>query len=121
MAARAIGSATISFGMVSIPIKLFSAAESSASITFNWLHKKGGTRLKPQYYCPQDGDVVQRDDMVKGYEFSKDRYVTFTPDELKALEEEATQTVEITEFVPLEKVDTIYFDTPYYLGPNNGG
>jgi DNA end-binding protein Ku len=121
MAARAIGSATISFGMVSIPIKLYSAAESSAAITFNWLHKKCSSRLKQQYYCPQDGEVVQRDDMTKGYEFAKDRYVTFTPDELKALEEEATQTVEITEFVPIEKIDPIYFDRPYYLGPDKGG
>ena len=121
MAARAIGSATISFGMVSIPIKLYSAAESAAAITFNWLHKKCGSRLKQQYYCPQDGEVVQRDDMMKGYEFAKDRYVMFTPDELKALEEEATQTVEITEFVPIEKIDPIYFDRPYYLGPDKGG
>ncbi len=121
MAARAIGSATVSFGMVSIPIKLYSATESAAAITFNWLHKKCGSRLKQQYYCPQDNEVVSRDDMVKGYEFAKDRYVTFTPEELKALEEESTQTIEITEFVPLEKVDPIYFERPYYLGPDKGG
>jgi len=121
MAARAIGSATISFGMVTIPIKLYSAAESSAAITFNWLHKKCSSRLRQQYICPQDDEVVQRDDMIKGYEFAKDRYVTFTPDELKALEEESTQTVEITEFVPIDKIDPIYFDRPYYLGPDKGG
>jgi DNA end-binding protein Ku len=121
MAARAIGSATVSFGMVSIPIKLYSAAESAAAISFNWLHEKCGSRLKQQYVCPQDNEVVTRDQMVKGYEFAKDRYVTFTPDELKALEEEATQTVEITEFVPIDKIDPIYFDRPYYLGPDKGG
>jgi DNA end-binding protein Ku len=119
--ARAIGSATVSFGMVSIPIKLYSATEAAAAITFNWLHKKDGSRLKQQYYCPQDNEIVARDDMVKGYEFAKDRYVTFTPDELKALEEEATQTVEISEFVPLDRIDPIYFDRPYYLGPDKGG
>jgi DNA end-binding protein Ku len=121
MAARAIGSATVSFGMVSIPIKLYSATESAAAITFNWLHKKDGSRLKQQYYCPQDNEIVARDDMVKGYEFAKDRYVTFTPDELKALEEEATQTVEINEFVPIDRIDPLYFDRPYYLGPDKGG
>ena len=121
MPARAIGSATVSFGMVSIPIKLYSATESAVSITFNWLHKKCGSRLKQHSYCPQDNEVVSRDDMIKGYEFAKDRYVTFTADELKALEEEATQTVEINEFVPIAKVDPIYFDRPYYLGPDKGG
>jgi DNA end-binding protein Ku len=121
MPARAIGSATVSFGLVSIPVKLYSATESSAAITFNWLHKKCGTRLKTQYVCPQDEEKVPRDDMVKGYEFAKDRYVTFSPEELKALEEEATQAIDITEFVPLEKIDPIYFDRPYYLGPDKGG
>ena len=121
VAVRAIGSATVSFGMVSIPIKLYSATESAAGITFNWLHKKCGTRLKQQYFCPQDDEIVARDDMVKGFEFAKDRYVTFTPEEQKALEEESTQAIEITEFVPLEKVDPIYFERPYYLGPDKGG
>ena len=121
MPARAIGTATVSFGLVSIPVKLFSAAESSASVTFNWLHKKCNTRLKQQYVCPQDSETVTRDEMVKGYEFAKDRYVTFTPEELKALEEEATQAIDIVEFVPLAKIDPIYFDRPYYLGPDKGG
>jgi DNA end-binding protein Ku len=121
MPARAIGSATVSFGLVSIPVKLFSAAESSAAVTFNWLHKKCNTRLKQQYVCPTDNETVTRDDMVKGYEFAKERYVTFTPEELKALEEEATQAIDIVEFVPLAKIDPIYFDRPYYLGPDKGG
>ncbi|MGH7899368.1 MAG: Ku protein [Candidatus Binatia bacterium] len=121
MPPRAIASVTVSFGLVSIPVKLYTAAESAAAVSFNWLHKKCGSRLKMQYFCPQDTEVVQRDDMTKGYEFTKDRYVTFTPEELKALEEESTQTIELTEFVPAEKVDPIYFDRAYYLGPDKGG
>jgi len=121
MPARALGSATVSFGLVSIPVKLYSATESAAAITFNWLHAKCGSRLKQQYVCPTDNETVARGDMVKGYEFAKDRYVTFTPEELKAIEEESTQTIEITEFVPLAKIDPIYFDKPYYLGPDKGG
>src|SRR5262245_66661506 len=88
--ARAIAGATISFGLVSIPVKLFAATQASAGVSFNLLHKKCSTRLKQQYICPTDNEIVHRDDMVKGYEFSKDQYVTFTPDELKALEEKAT-------------------------------
>ncbi|MBI2963954.1 MAG: Ku protein [Deltaproteobacteria bacterium] len=121
MPARAIGSATISFGLVSIPVKLYSATESTAAISFNWLHKKCGSRVKQQYVCPRDDEAVSRDDLVKGYEFAKDRYVTFTPEELKALEQESTQAIEITEFVPPARIDPIYFDKPYYLGPDKGG
>ena len=85
------------------------------------LHRKCGSRLKQQLFCPKDSEVVPRDETVKGYEFAKDRYVTFTAEELEALEEKATQTVEITEFVPLDKVDPIFFDKAYYLGPDKGG
>ena len=99
--ARAIAGATISFGLVSIPVKLFAATQASAGVSFNLLHKKCSTRLKQQYICPTDNEIVQRDDMVKGYEFAKDQYVTFTPDELKALEEKATGSIDIAEFVPL--------------------
>lgn len=121
MSARSIASGTISFGLVSIPVKLFSATQSSAAISFNLLHGKCGSRLKQQYICPrEDNVVVQRDEMVKGYEFAKDRYVTFTPEELKSLEEESTQQIEIAEFVPASKIDPIYLDKPYYLGPEQG-
>ena len=89
MAARAIGTATVSFGLVSIPVKLFSATESERQISFNLLHKKCGSRLKQHYVCPQDNETVTRDDMVKGYEFAKDQYVQFTPEEIKSLEEDA--------------------------------
>jgi len=121
MPARPIASATVSFGLVSVPVQLYSAAESSAAVTFNWLHKKCGSRLKQQYVCSKDGEQVERDDMIKGYEFSKGQYVLFTPEELKALEERATGAIEIMEFVPLSQVDRIYVEKAYYLGPDKGG
>lgn len=122
MPARAIATATVSFGLVTIPVKLFPATQpSSAGISFNLLHKDCGSRLKQQYVCIKEEVIVPRDDMIKGYEFAKDQYVTFTTDELKALEEKATQTVDIAEFVPLDKVDPVYFDKPYYLAPEKGG
>jgi DNA end-binding protein Ku len=121
MALRSMASATISFGLVSIPVRLFSATQPSAGLSFNLLHKKCGSRVKQQYVCPTDGEKVERDEMVKGYEFAKDQYVTFTPEELKALEETSSQAIEIAEFVPLASVDPIYFDKPYYLGPDRGG
>ena len=121
MAARSIGSLTVSFGLVSIPVKLYSATESSRAISFNFLHKACGSRLKQQYICAKEEVVVPREDMVKGYEFAKDQYVMFSPEELKALEEAGTHTAEITEFVPIESVDPIYFDKAYYLAPDKGG
>lgn len=121
MAANAIGSATISFGLVSVPVKLYSSAESSGRISFNLLHKTCGTRLKQQYYCPRDEEIVTREDMVKGYEFSKGQYVQFTPEELKSLEEKATNSIDIAEFVPLDEVDRIWLDRTYFLGPDKGG
>jgi DNA end-binding protein Ku len=121
MPARPLSTATVSFGLVSVPVQLYSAAESSAAVSFNLLHKKCGSRLKQQYFCVKDGEKVERDDMVKGYEFSKDRYVQFTKDELKALEEKGTGSVNITEFVPLKQVDRLYLDKVYYLGPDKGG
>ena len=121
MSARPIASGTISFGLVSIPIKLYAAADASAAISFNMLHGTDSSRLKQQYVCAKDGEIVSRDQMVKGYEFSKDRYVTFTPEELKALEEQSTQSIEVVEFVPITKIDPVYFDKPYYLEPQKGG
>jgi len=121
MAARSIASLTISFGMVSIPVKLYSATEASRAISFNMLHKTCGSRLKQQYICVKEDVVVPREETVKGYEFAKDQYVMFTPEELKALEETGTHSAEITEFVPLKTVDPVYFDKAYYLGPDKGG
>ncbi len=121
MAARSIASLTVSFGLVSIPVKLYSATQSSGTISFNLLHKGCGSRLKQQYLCAKEEVVVPREDMVKGYEFAKDQYVMFTPEELKALEETGTHTADITEFVPIESVDPVYFDKAYYLAPDKGG
>jgi len=121
MAARSIASLTISFGLVSIPVKLFSATEASRAISFNLLHKACGSRLKQQYLCVKEEVQVAREDMVKGYEFAKDQYVIFTPQELKALEEAGTHTADITEFVPIESVDPLFFDKAYYLAPDKGG
>jgi DNA end-binding protein Ku len=121
MAARSIASLLVSFGMVSIPVKLYAATQASAGISFNLLHGACGSRLRQQYVCIKEDVVVERADMVKGYEFAKDQYVTFTPDELTALGEKATQTVEIDEFVPAESIDPIYYDKAYFLGPDKGG
>jgi DNA end-binding protein Ku len=121
MAARSIASLTVSFGLVSIPVKLYSATEASRAISFNLLHKGCGSRLKQQYFCAKEEVPVAREDMVKGYEFTKDQYVVFTPEELKALEETGTHSAEITEFVPLASVDPVYYDKAYYLAPDKGG
>jgi DNA end-binding protein Ku len=122
MAARALASVTVSFGMVSIPVKLYAATQPQAAVSFNLLHGGGcGSRLKQQYVCAREGVVVERADMVKGYEFAKDQYVTFTPEELKELEEKGTQMIEISEFVPAESIDPIYYDKAYFLGPDKGG
>jgi len=119
MAARSIGSGTISFGLVSIPIRLFVATHSE-SLSFNMLHQACGTRIKQQLYCPHCERVIERSETVKGFEFEKDRYVTFGDEELKALEAEANRSIDIHEFVPLDKVDPIFFEDAHYLGPDKG-
>jgi DNA end-binding protein Ku len=121
MAARSIGSLTVSFGLVAIPVKLYSATEASRQLSFNLLHKTCGSRLKQQYLCIKEDVPVARDEMVKGYEFAKDQYVMFSPEELKAMEEAGTHAADIAEFVPLESVDPVYFDKAYYLAPDKGG
>jgi DNA end-binding protein Ku len=122
MPARSIGNATISFGLVSVPVNLYSSSESKTSVSFNQLHKKCGTRLKQQLVCPKDNnEVVPRDEIVKGYEFAKDQYVVISAEELKALEEKATGMIDVLEFVPLAQVDREYLEKVYYLGPDKGG
>ena len=121
MPARPISSATLSFGLVSVPIQLYSSSEAKASISFNWLHKECGSRLKQQYVCKQDGKVVENDDRMKGYEFAKGQFVTFSKEELKALEQERSESIEVTEFVPAGQVDRVWLDKVYYLGPDKGG
>jgi len=120
MPPHSLGSGTISFGLVSIPVRLYTAA-SSGGVSFNLLHAKCGNRIKQQTFCPVCNEVVERNQLVKGYEFSKDQYVRFDDDELKALEGEASKIIDIAEFVPLPSVDPIYFEKTYYLGPDKGG
>jgi DNA end-binding protein Ku len=119
--ARSIASLTISFGLVAIPVKLYSATVSSERISFNLLRQKDGSRVKQQYVAVNDGKPVERSEMVKGYEFAKDQYVMFTPEELKALEDTTTHAIDIGQFVPLDSVDPLYFDGTYYLAPDKGG
>jgi DNA end-binding protein Ku len=121
MAARSIASLTVSFGLVSIPVKLYSATEASKAISFNMLHKACGSRLRQQYICQKEEISVPREDIVKGYEFAKDQYVMFTAEELKAMEEAGTHTADITEFVPIDSIDPVFFDKAYYLAPDKGG
>jgi DNA end-binding protein Ku len=121
MAPRAIGTATISFGLVSVPCKLYTAADSSSGISFNMIDPDSGSRVKYQYVRASDGEKVERSSLVKGYEFAKDRYVTFSDEELKAIEAKSDNSIDIEEFVPREKVGREYIDKIYYLGPDKGG
>lgn len=121
MAARAIASTTISFGLVTVPVKLYSTGQTASKVSFNLIHEACQARLRQQYVCLQCEEVVEKEEIVKGYEFAKDQYVLFTPEELKAMEMRATHAIEITEFVPLAQVDPIHFEKAYYLGPDQGG
>ena len=120
MPPHSIGSGTISFGLVSIPVRMYTAA-SSAGVAFNMLHAKCGSRIRQHTFCPQCNMTVDRAELVRGYEFAKDQYVRVGEEELKALEGEASKIIGIAEFVPLDKVDPIYFEKTYYLGPDKGG
>ncbi len=120
MPLHSLGSGTISFGLVSIPIRMYASA-SPQGVSFNMLHAKCGSRVRQQYVCPVDNVVVERNEIVKGYEFAKDQYVTVADAELKALEGEESKTIDIAEFVPIDRVDPIYFEKTYYLGPDKGG
>ncbi len=119
--ARSIASLTISFGLVAIPVKLYSATLSSERISFNLLRQRDGSRVKQQYIAVADGQPVERSEIVKGYEVAKDQYVMFSPEELKELEDTTTHAIDIGQFVPLESVDPVYFDGTYYLAPDKGG
>ena len=120
MAARSIASLSLSFGLVSIPVKLYSATESSSGVGFNLLHSCG-SRVKQQYLCIKENIPVERSEMQKGHEFEKDRYVMFAPAELKALEEPASSSIDIVSFIPVKAVDPIYYDKAYYLAPDKRG
>jgi DNA end-binding protein Ku len=120
MAARATASGTISFGLVSIPVKLYTATQSKA-VRFNMLDPKSHSRVKQQYVSAATGEKLERADLVKGYEYARDQYVVFSEDELKALEAKSDRTIEIEEFVPFDRVDPLYFEKSNLLGPDKGG
>lgn len=121
MPARTVGGGTVSFGLVSIPVRLYSTSETSGAVRFNMLDPSDNSRVKQQLINPRTGDVVERKETIKGYEFGKGQYVTFSDEEIKGLQEKASPAIEITEFVPLTEVEPIYFEKSYYLGPEKGG
>ncbi|MDE2692040.1 MAG: Ku protein [Acidobacteriota bacterium] len=121
MPARTVGGGTVSFGLVSIPVRLYSTSETSGAVRFNMLDPSDNSRVKQQLINPRTGDVVERKETIKGYEFGKGQYVTFSDEEIKELQEKASPAIEITEFVPLAEVEPIYFEKSYYLGPEKGG
>jgi DNA end-binding protein Ku len=118
---RPFASGSIAFGLVSIPVKLYSATEATEKISFNMIHKECGSRIQQQLFCPKDERTIGREETAKGYEFAKGQYVLFSEEELKAMEEKATQTIEISEFLPREAIDPIYFQKANYLAPDKGG
>ncbi len=117
---RSIASLTLSFGLVNVPVRLFSATESGADIRFNLLDKDG-SRLKQQYVNERTRKVVERKDMVKGYEIEDNQFVLFTPEELKELEEGSSHVIQIVSFVPLESIDPLFYDKSYLLAPDKRG
>ncbi len=121
MPARSVGVGTVSFGLVSIPVRLYSTSETGGSVRFNMLDPSDNTRVKQQLVNPRTGAVVERKETIKGYEFGKGQYVTFSDEEIKELQEKASPAIEITEFVPLAEIEPIYFEKSYYLGPEKGG
>jgi DNA end-binding protein Ku len=120
MAARANSSATISFGLVSIPVKVYTANRSK-SVSFNMLHAKDKSRLKQQYVCGSCGEPVDSESRVKGFEYARDQYVVMSDEELRALERKSDRTIEIEEFIPMERVDALYYERAQLLGPDKGG
>ena len=121
MPARSVGTGTVSFGLVSIPVRLYSTSETSGSVRFNMLDPSDNSRVKQQLVNQHSGEVVERKETIKGYEFGKGQYVTFSNEEIKELQEKAAPAIEIAEFVPLVEVEPIYFEKSYYLGPEKGG
>lgn len=117
---RSIASLTLSFGLVNVPVRLFSATESGADIRFNLL-AKDGSRLKQQYVNERTRKVVERKDMVKGYEVEDNQFVLFTPEELKELEEGSSHVIQIVSFVPLTSIDPLFYDKAYLLAPDKRG
>jgi DNA end-binding protein Ku len=121
MSARSIGSATIAFGLVSIPVKVYASTDSGSAISFHQINPATGARVRQRLVDGSTGEDVAYGDLVKGYEVGADQYVIFTKEELESAAAEATRAIDIEEFVPIATVDPIFFDTPYYLGPGQGG
>ncbi len=121
MSARPIASATVSFGLVSVPVKLYSTADNSQKVSFNWINPNTGARVKQRYWDAKEERLVEREELVKGYEFTREQYVLFTPDELKVLEAQSTNAIDIAEFIPFEQVERMYLAKAYFLGPDRGG
>ena len=120
MALRPLRNATISFGLVNIPVRFYTATRSE-DVHFNLLHRDCGSRVNRKWWCPQHDAAITYEDMIRGYEFAKNRYVTFTDEEIEALESDDNRAVEITEFVDLDQIDPVFFEKAYYLGPSPGG
>lgn len=120
MPARAVASGVISFGLVSIPVKLYTAA-SSEQVRFNMLDSRHGVRIKQQYYSPVDNKVLEKEEIIKGFEYARDQFVTFTEEELKTLEADRSNHMEIVEFVPISTFDFVQIEKTYYLGADKGG
>lgn len=118
--AASVWSGYLTFGLISMPVRLFSGARSSG-ISFNMLHRKDKSRLKQQYVCLKDGEVVERNDIVKGFEFRKDEYIVIEPEEIKKIEPKTAKTMEILEFVKASEVDPVYFESSYYMLPEEAG
>src|SRR6202161_739105 len=118
--AASVWSGHLTFGLISMPVRLFSGARSSG-ISFNMLHRTDKSRLKQQYVCQAEGVVVERNDIVKGYEFRKDEYIVIEPEEIKKIEPQTAKTMEILEFVKTNDVDPVYFESSYYMMPEEAG
>src|SRR6476660_8789544 len=116
---RSIWTGAISFGLVNVPVKLYSAV-SKKTVRFHQLHETDGVRIQQKRVCPADGEEVPFDQIVKGYEITPDQYVVVTPEELEAIEPRKTKTIDIEDFVDLEDIDPIFYDHPYYLLPDKG-
>ena len=121
MATRPTWQGYLRLSLVSCPVGLYTATSRGGEVHFNMLHKDCGTKLKQQYICPKHETIVDRENTVKGREFAKGQYVTFTPEELKALDEKATNSIDVLQFIPLAAVDRLYLEKAYYLGPGKGG
>jgi DNA end-binding protein Ku len=120
MALRPLRNATISFGLVNIPVRFYTATKSE-DVSFNLLHAPCGSRVNRKWWCPQHEEMIEMGDMVRAYQIAKNQYVTFSDEEIEALESDENRNLEITEFVDLDQIDPVYFEKAYYLGPSPGG